>query len=104
MYANEIYQDLRIGDKHKGYIKTIRPDNKIDVSLHKIGYENIEPNAELILSKLKANKGFLRLNDSNNPEDIKTVLKMSKKNRKKSLKPQKSLNIRHSTVNKGFLS
>ena len=85
MYVNEVYQDLRIGDKHKGYIKTIRPDNKIDVSFQKIGVENIEPNAALILSELKANRGFLRLNDNSHPEDIKTVLKMSKKSFKKAV-------------------
>ena len=85
MYSNEIYQDLRIGDRHTGYIKTIRPDNKIDVSFQKLGLENIEPNAALILSELKANRGFLRLNDASHPEDIKTVLKMSKKNFKKAI-------------------
>jgi predicted RNA-binding protein (virulence factor B family) len=85
MYSNEIYEDLRIGDKHKGYIKTIRPDNKIDVSFQKIGVENIEPNAEVILKELKANRGFLRLNDNSHPEDIKTVLKMSKKSFKKAV-------------------
>ena len=85
MYSNEIYEDLRIGDKHKGYIKTIRPDHKIDVSFQKIGVENIEPNAAFILSELKANRGFLRLNDNSHPEDIKTVLKMSKKTFKKAV-------------------
>ena len=76
---------MRIGDKHIGYIKTIRPDNKIDVSFQKIGVENIEPNAEVILKELKANRGFLRLNDNSHPEDIKTVLKMSKKSFKKAV-------------------
>ena len=85
MYSNEIYQDLRIGDSHKGYIKTIRPDGKIDVSFQKVGFENIEPNAALILSELKANRGFLRLTDNSHPEDIKTVLKMSKKSFKKAI-------------------
>lgn len=85
MYANEVYEDLRIGDSHIGYIKTIRPDNKIDVSFQKLGVENIEPNAEIILKELKANRGFLRLNDKSHPEDIKTVLKMSKKTFKKAV-------------------
>jgi uncharacterized protein len=85
LYSNEIYQDLRIGDNHKGYIKSIRPDNKIDVSLQKIGLDNIEPNAVIILAELKANKGFLRLTDDSHPEDIKTVLKMSKKSFKKAI-------------------
>ena len=69
----------------RGYIKNIRPDNKIDVSLQIQGYQNIEPNAEKILNELRASRGFLRLNDNSHPEDIKTVLKMSKKTFKKAI-------------------
>ncbi len=85
MYKDEVYEDLRTGDRVKGYIKTIRPDNKIDVTLHKTGFEGIEPNAEKILDELRASRGFLRLNDDSHPEDIKTVLKMSKKTFKKAI-------------------
>jgi predicted RNA-binding protein (virulence factor B family) len=86
VYKDEVYDDaIRTGDRMVGYIKTIRPDNKIDVSLQKLGYENIEPNAQKILDELKASRGFLRLNDNSHPEDIKTVLKMSKKTFKKAI-------------------
>ena len=86
MYKDEVYDDsIRTGDRLTGYIKNIRPDNKIDVSLQKPGYANVEPNAEKILSELRANRGFLRLNDDSHPEDIKTVLKMSKKTFKKAI-------------------
>ena len=85
LYKNQVYDDIRLGDRLTGYIKTIRPDHKIDVSLQKLGYENIEPNADKILQELKANRGFLRLNDNSHPEDIKTVLKMSKKTFKKGI-------------------
>ncbi|WP_264521689.1 S1 RNA-binding domain-containing protein [Flavobacterium sp. N1994] len=85
LYKDQVYDDIRTGDRMKGFIKTIRPDHKIDVSLQKQGYENIEPNAEKILSELRASRGFLRLNDASNPEDIKTVLKMSKKTFKKAI-------------------
>ncbi len=86
VYKDEVYDDaIRTGDRLRGYIKTIRPDNKIDVSLQKLGYENIEPNAQKILDELKASRGFLRLNDNSHPEDIKTVLKMSKKTFKKAI-------------------
>lgn len=85
MYKNEVYHDLRTGDRVKGFIKAIRPDNKIDVSLQKAGFESIEPNAEKILDEMRANRGFLRLNDDSHPEDIKTVLKMSKKTFKKAI-------------------
>jgi hypothetical protein len=86
IYKDEVYDDsIRTGDRMRGYIKTIRPDNKIDVSLQIQGYLNIEPNAKVILDELKASRGFLRLNDNSHPEDIKTVLKMSKKTFKKAI-------------------
>ncbi len=86
LYKDEVYDDaIRPGDRMVGYIKNIRPDNKIDVTLNKQGYENVEPNAEKILLELRASRGFLRLNDNSHPEDIKTVLKMSKKTFKKAI-------------------
>ena len=86
VYNDEVYDDrIRTGDKLVGYIKNVREDGKIDVSLQKLGYQNIEPNAENILDELRASKGFLRLNDNSSPEDIKTVLKMSKKTFKKAI-------------------
>lgn len=86
IYKDEVYDDsIRTGDRLRGYIKTIRNDNKIDVSLQIQGYQSIEPNAQLILGELKASRGFLRLTDNSHPEDIKTVLKMSKKTFKKAI-------------------
>ncbi|MFL9843398.1 CvfB family protein [Flavobacterium rhizosphaerae] len=85
VYKNKVFDDPRLGERLTGYIKAIRPDNKIDVTLQKPGVEAIEPNAERILEELKASRGFLRLNDNSHPEDIKTVLKMSKKAFKKAI-------------------
>jgi predicted RNA-binding protein (virulence factor B family) len=86
LYKDEVYDEsIRTGDRLRGYIKTIRPDNKIDVSIEKLGYEKIEPNAQKILDELRASRGFLRLNDNSHPEDIKTVLQMSKKTFKKAI-------------------
>lgn len=86
IYKDEVYDEsIRTGNRLRGYIKTIRPDGKIDVSLQKQGFEAVEPNAEKILDELRANRGFLRLNDNSHPEDIKTVLKMSKKTFKKAV-------------------
>jgi uncharacterized protein len=85
LYKNEVYDDLRTGDRIVGFIKHIRPDGKIDVSITRLGFEKIEPSAQSILDELKASRGFLRLNDDSHPEDIKTVLKMSKKTFKKAI-------------------
>ena len=86
LYKDEVYDEtIRTGDRLRGFIKNIRPDGKIDVALQKQGFEAVEPNAEKILDELRANRGFLRLNDNSHPEDIKTVLKMSKKTFKKAI-------------------
>lgn len=85
LYKNEVFDDLRTGDRIVGYIKNIRPDGKIDVSASKLGFEKLEPSSQYILDELKASRGFLRLNDDSHPEDIKTVLKMSKKTFKKAI-------------------
>jgi len=86
VYKNEVFTDnIRPGDKIVGYIKFIRPDGKIDISLNKTGIESLEENAQAILDELKASNGFLKLNDSSSPEDIKTILQMSKKTFKKTI-------------------
>lgn len=85
LYHNEIFTPIKQGDRLKGYIKKIREDHKIDVSLQKQGYINIEPNSDLILEKLKESNGFLNLNDKSDPEQIKTQLGMSKKTFKKAI-------------------
>lgn len=85
LYKDEVFENLSPGKKLKGYIKNIREDNKIDVSLNKSGFEGIEENAQKVLDELKASNGFLRLHDNSHPEEIKTVLKMSKKTFKKAI-------------------
>ncbi|UOB17308.1 CvfB family protein [Abyssalbus ytuae] len=85
IYKNEVFQKLSLGQHLKGYVNKIRSDNKIDISLQKTGYKNIEPSAQKLLEKLKNNDGFLALNDKSDPEAIKSELEMSKKNFKKAL-------------------
>lgn len=85
VYSNEIFKKVAVGDKLKGYIKNIRPDNKIDVSLQPIGYKSLEPAANLIYEKLVANGGILNLHDKSDPEDIKRIMQMSKKTFKKGI-------------------
>lgn len=85
IYQNELFQKIRRGDVRKGYIKNVREDGKIDVTLQKPGYGKVEPNAEKILSKLKENQGYLRLTDKSDPDDIAEILEMSKKTFKKAV-------------------
>lgn len=79
VYANEVYKKVAVGDELIGYIKLIREDNKIDVSLQPIGYKSLEPAANLIYRQLLAHNGFLPLHDKSDPEEIKRILQMSKK-------------------------
>ena len=79
LHANEVYRKLYVGNKIKGYIKTIRKDNKIDLVLDKPGYEKVSREEEKILNLLEAKKGFLPYNDKTDPQIIYTVFGMSKK-------------------------
>jgi hypothetical protein len=85
VYENDIYKEITVGDRLKGYIKKIREDNKIDVSLRKIGYGRIEDAKEKILARLKAKGGSLALNDDSSPEKIKKALQISKGSFKKAI-------------------
>jgi len=85
IFNDDIFKDLSVGDRLKGIVKKIRPDNKLDIALGQIGYRNIEPNAEAILNELEDNSGFLNLTDKSSPEDIKETLQMSKKSFKKAI-------------------
>ena len=85
VYKDEIFQDLNVGDRLKGIVKKVRRNNKLDIALGQIGYRNIEPNAELILTELKDNSGFLALTDKSSPDEIKETLQMSKKSFKKAI-------------------
>jgi len=85
IYLEDIFEDIRTGDRLKAFIKKIRYDNKIDVVLQKQGYRSIEPNANYILDELKASGGFLPIHDKSSPEVIKETLGLSKKSFKKAI-------------------
>jgi uncharacterized protein len=86
VFESDIFQKLNIGEKLKAYVKQIRDDNKLDVSLKPIGFENFnDPNCEIILSKLTVQKGFLAVTDKSSPEEIYEQFNMSKKAYKKAV-------------------
>ncbi len=85
IFANETFRELNVGESQKAYVKNIREDGKIDISLQKQGYVNVEPNAKRILEMLKENEGFLALTDKSQPEDIYSQLHISKKIFKKAI-------------------
>lgn len=79
LHSNEIFRPLEPGDKMKGYIKTIRPDHKIDVVLGQPGYKRVEGEADKILRLLDENNGYLPFHDKSDPEEIYSYFGMSKK-------------------------
>ncbi|MBG7611175.1 DNA-binding protein [Polaribacter sp. BAL334] len=87
LFRSEIFTEIEEGMEVTGYIKNIREDGKIDVSLRPQGFRNvIDLDVEKILTKLKNSKeGFLLLTDKSSPESIKFHLNMSKKAFKKAI-------------------
>ncbi len=85
IFSDKIFKPLRKGDKVKGFIENIREDGKIDVSLQKKGYSQIEDSQAVLLKKLQENNGILHLTDKSDAKLISQVLGMSKKVFKKSV-------------------
>ena len=86
IYHNEIFTDLRIGDELTGYVKRVREDKKLDISLQPIGYTQFnDVNCNLIYQKLIAQGGILNLSDKSAPEAIYDALGISKKAFKKAI-------------------
>ena len=83
LFFSDVFKEVRIGDTQLGYIKTIREDGKLDVSLEPIGLGILDSAATRILKELEANDGFLSLHDKSSPDEIKQILQMSKKSFKK---------------------
>lgn len=80
LHHNEIYRSISVGDKFKGFIKNINPENNnIDVAAGKPGYQRVEDETGKIVRLLNENKGFLPYHDKSSPEDIYTFFGMSKK-------------------------
>ncbi len=85
IYENELFERVHRGEQKKGFIKTLRPDGKLDITLQRPGYGKVETTGDLLLRKLKENNGFLPFGDKSSPEDIARVFEMSKKTFKMTL-------------------
>jgi len=85
LYDSELKRKIHVGDKLTGYIKTIREDNKIDLSLEPIGFERLKSIPEMILAELQNHGGFLPLDDKSPPEKIRELLHISKGDFKKAV-------------------
>ena len=87
LFRSEVFQDIEENMELVGYIKQIREDGKIDVSLRPQGFRNvINSDVEKVLAKLTASReGFILLTDKSSPDAIRFHMKMSKKAFKKAV-------------------
>lgn len=76
--TKELYGHYKCGDKVEVRIKKVKPDGKLELSLRKQTFNQMDDDAKVIFEKMTANGGKLRLNDDSRPEDINAQLSMSK--------------------------
>lgn len=101
LYENELFEEIQYGDRKIAFVKNIRPDNKIDLSLNRLGYAAVDDNTQRVIDELNANNGFLPLHDKSSPDDIYEQLGMSKKIFKKvvgALYKQKRIEIHNDGI------
>lgn len=84
LYKGEVFQRLSFGETVKGFIKAIRPDGKIDLTLQG-GQATRDKYTQVILAYLKRHNGFAPVHDKTDPEQISLMFKMSKKAFKKTI-------------------
>jgi Uncharacterized protein conserved in bacteria len=85
IYQNEIYQNVNIGDRLTAFVKQVRPDGKVDVTLAKIEKMRVDDLADRILEYLNDHGGEMALTDKSDPDDINKAFNCSKKDFKKAL-------------------
>lgn len=85
LYHNEVFQPLQAGLRLKAYVSSVREDGRLDLILHKPGYEKVTDLGSQILETLRKNKGFLPLSDKSPAEEIYAQFSVSKKTYKKAI-------------------
>ena len=86
IYKNEIFRDVHTGERLRAWVKGVREDEKIDLSLQPLGYRQmIDPAEATILKALHLHGGYMPLTDHSTPELIAFELQMSKKTFKKAI-------------------
>ena len=85
VYRNEVFETIHVGDKRTGYVKNIRNDGNIDISIQKIGQERKDDSSTKVLELIKQNGGSMPYNYKSDAELITNAFGMSKKAFKHSL-------------------
>ena len=85
LYKDEIFKAIRVGETHEGFIKRVRHDGRIDLTLQPRSKELKPELSARIMTFLNDNDGVCELCDKSSPEAIQAVFQVSKKNFKKAL-------------------
>lgn len=85
IFNNFITKNIIQGDTIRGYVKEIREDGKIDITLEKLTPERFDEHSEYILQCLNENGGVLQFSDKSDPNAIRSFFGMSKKSFKKAI-------------------
>ena len=85
LFENEVFRPIYIGDKLKGFVQKVRPDNKLDITLNSSKLDELENIANAIYETLLKQNGKLNITDKSSPELIYSTFKVSKKAFKKAV-------------------
>ena len=85
IYKNQIFREVKLGDKVEAYVSRVTEDNRVDLSLQQKGFAQVKDSAEVLYDAIVEAGGKLALTDNSSPEEIREVLNMSKKLFKRSL-------------------
>lgn len=86
IFESDIHKKIEPGEKIKAYVKKIREDGKLDISLEPLGYKSaIDKNSQHIIDVLTKSNGFLALTDKSSPIQVNALLGLSKKAFKRSI-------------------
>ena len=85
LYRNELFGKVTIGREIRGFIKQVREDGKLDLTLNQPGKAGTETAAQKIMTRLQKQGGFLPVGDKSSPEVIYQLFAMSKGTFKKAI-------------------
>ena len=85
VYQREIFQALEPGMKMQAYVRQVREDGKIDLTLQKDGFQKVDDFSEVLLQYIKEQGGYTHLNDKSAAEEIYETFGVSKKTFKKAV-------------------
>ena len=79
IYKNQLFKPVRIGEHHRGWIRKITEDMRIDLSLQQQGLAEVETSVVRLEALLKEHGGVLGVNDRSEPQEVARLTGMSKK-------------------------